>query len=159
MAILKKINFGNGAHDIAKTVVTSKEGGVMLVTAPINSETSQPFTNGEDESADYHYELDVNVDDSTIVKSGNKLAVGTVPAEKVSVATGTGLKAADAQTAFKELKDDINAVGGAAKSYEIVKVTEGLSENVKEQYKLQEIVGETSDFVGVPINIYKDSSL
>lgn len=153
MAILKQIKFGELTHDIAKTVLTSKEGGVMSVAAP-NS-----VTNEEDEQKDYQYELDVNVDNSTIKKSEGKLTVGNVPAAQVTVATGTGLTATDAQTAFKELKDAIDDVDSAAKSYTIVKVTEGLNANVKEQYKLQEIVGEESNFVGAPIDIYKDSSL
>lgn len=141
MAILKQIKVGELAHDIAKTVLTPKEGGVMSVTAPINSETSKPFTNGDDEPADYHYELDVNVDDSTIVKSGNKLAVGTVPAEKVSVADKAGVFTAEnVETVLKELKDDINAVGGEAKSYKIV-ATEPASNNTLAEYKIQEKVG------------------
>lgn len=154
MAILKQIKFGEVAHDIAKTVLTSKEGGVMSVTAP------NGVTNGDDEQANYQYELDVNVDDSTIVKSGNKLAVGNVPAAQVSVADEAGVFTAEnVETALKELKDDIAKVDGNAKSYKIVKVTESLGENVKEQYKLQETVGKESNFVGEPINIYKDSSL
>lgn len=159
MAILKQIKFGELAHDIAKTIVTAKSDGVMSVAAPINSETSQPFTNGEDESADYHYELDVNVDGSTIVKSENKLAVGNVPAKQVTVAEGTGLTAANAQVAFKELKEKIDSVDNAAKSYTIVKVTEGLGTNVKEQYKLQQTVNGVTSIEGEPINIYKDGSL
>lgn len=154
MAILKKINFGDGAHDIAKTVLTSKEGGVMSVAAP------NGVTNGEDEQANYQYELDVNVDDSTIKKLGGKLTVGNVPAAQVTVADEAGVfTAGNVETALKELKDNIANVDGKAKSYTIVKVTESLGENVKEQYKLQETVGKESNFVGEPINIYKDSSL
>ena len=160
MAVLKQIKFGELAHDIAKTVLTSKKGGVMSVTAPINSETGQPFTNGKDEQKDYQYELDVNVDDSTIKKSEGKLTVGNVPAAQVTVDnTAAGITSTNAQAAFKELKDSINAVGGAAKSYTIVKVTKGLSANVKEQYKLQQTVGSKIEPVGEPINIYKDGSL
>lgn len=151
MAILKQIKFGTSTTPIAKTVV--KGTGVVSVT------DTKGFSNNETEEKDYSYDIDVNVDGSTIVKSENKLTVGTVPAAKVSVATGTGLKATDAQAAFKELKDDINTVGGAAKSYTIVKKTEGLGTNVKEQYQLQETVGGKSNPIGVPIDIYKDSSL
>ena len=154
MAVLKQIKFGEVAHDIAKTVLTSKEGGVMSVAAP------NGVTNKDDEQANYQYELDVNVDDSTIKKSEGKLTVGTVPAVQVSVADEAGVFTADnVETALKELKDDIAKVDGNAKSYKIVKVTESLGENVKEQYKLQETVGKESKFVGEPINIYKDSSL
>lgn len=165
MAILKKINFGDGAHNIAKTVLTPKEGGVMSVTAPINSETSKPFTNGEDESADYHYELDVNVDDSTIVKSGNKLAVGNVPAARVTVdKTDAGITSTNAQAAFKELKKAIDDVNSAAKSYKIIKETKEtpnvtLEANVLEQYKLQQTVNGVTSIEGEIIKIYKDSSL
>lgn len=165
MAILKKINFGGDAHEIAKTVLTSKEGGVMSVTAPINSETSQLFTNGDDEPFDYHYELDVNVDDSTIVKSGNKLAVGNVPAAQVTVDnTDAGITSTNAQAAFKELKADIDKVDSAAKSYKIIKETKEtpnvtLEANVLEQYKLQQTVNGVASIEGETIKIYKDSSL
>ena len=165
MAILKKINFGSGAHDIAKTVLTAKEGGVMSVTAPINSETGQPFTNGADENANYQYELDVNVDGSTIVKSGNSLAVGTVPATSVSVAdSGDKFTATNVEAALSELKDDIAEVGGEAKSYTIIKETSEtqgatLETNVLEQYKLQQTVNGATSIVGATIKIYKDRSL
>lgn len=134
MEVLKQIKFGTKATPIAKTVLTAKEGGVMSVAAPTG------VKNEADEPDDYQYELDVNVDNSTIVKSGNKLAVGTVPAVHVSVAEGTGLTATDAQAAFKELKDSINAVGGAAKSYKIV-ATKPASNNTLAEYKIQEKVG------------------
>ena len=151
MATLKRIKFGELAHDIAKTVVNGT--GVVSVT------NTKDFSNEKTEDKDYSYDIDVNVDGSTIVKSENKLAVGNVPAAKVTVANGAGLTATDAQAAFKELKNAIDDVGGAAKSYTIVKVTEGLDSKVKEQYKLKETVGEKSNFVGAPIDIYKDSSL
>ena len=154
MAILKKINLGNGAHDIAKTIVTAKSDGVMSVAAP------NGVTNKDDEQANYQYELDVNVDNSTIKKTEGKLTVGNVPAAQVSVADEAGVFTAEnVETALKELKDNIANVDGKAKSYTIVKVTKGLESNVKEQYKLQETVGGTSKTVGEPINIYKDSSL
>lgn len=152
MAKLKQIKFGQLAHDIAKTVVNGT--GVVSVT------NTKDFSNEKTEDKDYSYDIDVNVDGSTIVKSESKLAVGNVPAAQVTVADEAGVFTAEnVETVLKELKDGINAVGGAAKSYTIVKVTEGLDINVKEQYKLQEIVGETSKPVGEPINIYKDSSL
>lgn len=154
MAILKQIKFGTGAATpIAKTVVKSKSGGVIEVT------NTDGRANDETEQKDYSYDIDVNVDGTTIVKDGGKLAVGTVPAAQVSVAEGTGLKSTEAQAAFTELKEAIDKVGGAAKSYTIVKTTGDLAANVKEQYKLQQKVGSTTEFVGEPINIYKDSSL
>ena len=85
--------------------------------------------------------------------------MGTVPAEQVSVAAGTGLKATKAQAAFKELKSAIDNVDGKAKSYTIVKETTGLDSKVREQYRLQQTVGSTTEFVGDTIQIYKDSSL
>ena len=152
MAILKQIKFGDNVNQIAKTIVNGK--GVIAVTNTGNRK------NDDSEQLDYSYDIDINVDGSTIVTTGDKLAVGTVPAEKVSVAASAGLKATEAQSAFKELKGKIDEVGGAAKSYTIVKITEGITdENVKEQYFLQETVGGTSKNVGEPINIYKDSSL
>lgn len=154
MAVLKQIKFGTGnATPIAQTIVTAASDSVLSVNG-----TNTELTDDGNPS----YAVDLRIDNATLVKSTDSdkvLKVGTVPAAQVSVATGTGLSATDAQAAFKELKDGINAVGGAAKSYTIVKVTEGLSTNVKEQYKLQEIVGEKRDFVGESINIYKDSSL
>ena len=118
MAILKQIKFGTGASTpIAKTVVQGKPNGVIAVTK------TDGFDNNETEEKDYSYDIDVNVDESTIVKSEGKLVVGTVPAEKVSVAASAGLTATEAQTAFKELKDKIDEVGGAAKSYTIIKKT------------------------------------
>lgn len=154
MAILKQIKFGTGAATpIAKTIVKPKSGGVIEVT------NTDGRANDETEQKDYSYDIDVNVDGTTIVKKEGKLAVGTVPAAQVSVAEGTGLKATEAQAAFTELKEAIGKVEGAAKSYTIVKTTEGLATNVKEQYKLQQKVGSTTEFVGEPINIYKDSSL
>lgn len=157
MAILKKINFGDGAHDIAKTVLTSKEGGVMSVAAP------NGVTNGEDEQANYQYELDVNVDDSTIKKLGGKLTVGTVPAEKVSVDnTAAGITSTNAQAAFKELKNDIADVISNGKTYSIIDATstaQDLPTNVLKRYRLQETVGSTNNLVGEPIDILKDNSL
>lgn len=154
MAVLKQIKFGtDNATPIAQTIVTAASESVLSVNG-----THTDLADNNDPS----YEVDLRIDGTTLVKSTDSdkvLKVGTVPATQVSVATGTGLTATDAQSAFKELKDSINAVGGAAKSYTIVKVTEGLDTNVKEQYKLQEIVGEKRDFVGAPIDIYKDSSL
>ena len=154
MAILKQIKFGTGASTpIAKTIVQPKSGGVIEVT------NTDGRKNDGTEELDYSYDIDVNVDGSTIVKSESKLAVGIVPAAKVNVAEGTGLKATDAQVAFKELKDKIDEVKGAAKSYTIVKDDSELESNVKEQYVLQQTVNGVVSKVGAPIKIYKDSSL
>lgn len=153
MAVLKQIKVGTSTTPIAQTVVTAASDSVVSVVG----------TNTElDDDANPSYKVDLKIDNATLVKStdSNKvLKVGTVPAAQVSVATGTGLKSTDAQDAFKELKADIDKVDNAAKSYTIVKNTEGLATNIKEQYKLQETVGGTSKPVGEPINIYKDGSL
>lgn len=154
MAVLKQIKFGTSTTPIAKTVVNGT--GVVSVT------NTKDFKNDETEEKDYSYDIDVNVDDTTIKKSLGKLAVGTVPAAQVSVATGTGLKATNAQTAFKELKDDIDKVISDGKTYSIVddtKNVEGLPTNVLKRYRLQETVGSTHNLLGEPIDIYKDSSL
>lgn len=66
-----------------------------------------------------------------------------------------GDAAADYNTLGK-LEDKIQEVAGAAKSYEIVAVTEGLASNVKEAFKL---VDEKGVQAGAQINVYKDSAL
>lgn len=159
MEVLKQIKFGTKATPIAKTVLTAKKDGVMSVAAPTG------VKNDTDEPDDYQYELDVNVDNSTIVKSGNSLAVGNVPAAKVTVDnTNAGITSTNAQAAFKELKEKIDSVDNAAKSYKIIKETKEtpnvtLDANVLEQYKLQQTVNGVTSFEGETIKIYKDSSL
>lgn len=155
MAVLKQIKFGTGAATpIAKTVVQGKPEGVIAVT------NTTGYNNNETEQKDYSYDIDVNVDDATIKKLNGKLAVGTVPAAQVSVDnTTTGIASTTAQAAFQELKEAIDEVGGAAKSYTIVKQTTGLDSKVREQYKLKQIIGKNETFVGDTIQIYKDSSL
>lgn len=66
-----------------------------------------------------------------------------------------GDAAADYNTLGK-LEDKIQEVASAAKSYEIVAVTEGLASNVKEAFKL---VDEKGVQAGAQINVYKDSAL
>lgn len=61
----------------------------------------------------------------------------------------------DAKT-IAALNDKIEEVKAAAKTYEIVPVTEGLAANVREAWKL---VDEDGNQVGATINNYKDSSL
>ena len=151
MAILKKINFGNGAHDIAKTVVTAKSGGVMSVAAPSG------VTNGENEQADYQYELDVNIDGTTLVKSTTgegqqavtKLAVGTVPAAQVSVADDGGkLTATNVEAALAELDDKITSTGNVAKKYKVVSVDSPAGTSLAE-YKLQVAEGTSETYADV----------
>lgn len=158
-AAIEALDYTDSA--VAKKFVTSvseTDGIISVNRGEVTSADKTVKVSGSDDGSTI--DLAVNVDGTTIVKTGGKLAVDTVPAEKVSVAAGAGLTATEAQTAFKELKDKIDEVGGAAKSYTIVKKTEGITdENVKEQYFLQETVGETSKNVGEAINIYKDSSL
>ena len=64
--------------------------------------------------------------------------------------------AAEDYNTLGKLEDKIQAVEGAAKSYSIAAVTDGLGENVREAYKL---VDEDGTQAGATINIYKDSSL
>lgn len=155
MAKLKQIKFGQLAHDIAKTVVNGT--GVVSVT------NTKDFSNEKTEEKDYSYDIDVNVDGSTIVKSENKLAVGNVPAAQVTVDnTAAGITSTNAQAAFKELKDGIDNVIAGGKTYSIVDDTENveaLPANVLKRYRLQETVGSTNTLLGEPIDIYKDSSL
>ena len=66
-----------------------------------------------------------------------------------------GDAAADYNTLGK-LEDKIQEVASAAKSYEIVAVTEGLASNVKEAFKLVDADGVQA---GAQINVYKDSAL
>lgn len=150
-AVLKQIKFGESISKIQFTEVKPANGGVITAT-PSHTEST--------DANNPEYAIDLTIaNDGTLVKENNALKVGTVPAAQVSVATGTGLTATNAQAAFKELKADIDKVDNAAKSYTIVKVTENLGANVKEQYKLQQTVGGKNEPVGEPINIYKDSSL
>ena len=155
MATLKQIKFGELAHDIAKTVVNGT--GVVSVT------NTKDFSNEKTEDKDYSYDIDVNVDSSTIVKSGNKLAVGNVPAAQVTVDnTDAGITSTNAQAAFKELKDDIDKVIADGKTYSIVDDTKNdksLPSNVLKRYRLQETVGSTNNLLGEPIDILKDNSL
>ena len=158
MAILKKIKFGTGtATPIAKTVVQGKPEGVISVT------NTSGFDNTDSEEKDYSYDIDVNVDNATIVKSSGSLAVGTVPAAQVSVADSDGVFTAEnVETALKELKDDIADVISDGKTYSIVDDTanvQDLPTNVLKRYRLQETVGLTDTLVGDPIDILKDNSL
>ena len=143
---------------VAKKFVTSVSESNGLISVSRGEVKSTDETVTITAGADGGIDLAVNVDGTTIKKSSGKLTVGTVSAEKVSVAAGTGLNATNAQAAFKELKDEINTVAVGAKKYTIEKQNTGLETNVKEQYVLKEIVGETKTPVGEPINIYKDSA-
>ena len=143
---------------VAKKFVTSVSESNGLISVSRGEVKSTDETVTITAGADGGIDLAVNVDGTTIKKSSGKLTVGTVSAEKVSVAAGTGLNATNAQAAFKELKDEINTVAVGAKKYTIEKQTTGLETNVKEQYVLKEIVGESKTPVGTPINIYKDSA-
>ena len=64
--------------------------------------------------------------------------------------------AAEEYNTLGKLEDKIQAVEGAAKSYSIAAITEGLGDNIREAYKL---VDEDGAQAGATINIYKDSSL
>ena len=136
MAVLKKIKFGTGdATPIAQTVVTAASESVLSV---VGSNT------GLNDNADPSYEVDLRIDNDTLVKSNdaNKvLKVGTVPAAQVSVAdSGEKFTATTVEAALAELKDDIDSTSGAAKTYKIVEVASPASTSLKE-YKVQVAVG------------------
>ena len=143
MAILKKIKFGESTNNIAKTIVTAKSGGVMSVAAP------DGVTNGIDEQDDYKYELDVNVDNATIVKSSGNLAVGTVPAAQVSVAdSGDKFTGSDVETVLAELDGKITSTGNTAKKYKVVAVDSPAGTSLAE-YKLQVAEGTSEAYIDV----------
>lgn len=150
MAVLKKIKFGDVSTPIAKTVLTAKAGGVMSVAAPTG------VTNGENEEADYQYELDVNVDGTTLVKSTTtgdnpvtQLAVGTVPAAQVNVAdSGEKFTATNVEDALVELENKITSTGNVAKKYKVVSVASPASTNLAE-YKLQVAEGTSESYSNV----------
>lgn len=141
MAVLKQIKLGELAHDIAKTVVNGT--GVVSVT------NTKDFSNEKTEEKDYSYDIDVNVDNSTIVKSGNKLAVGTVPAAQVSVVDEGGkLTATNVEAALAELDDKITSTGNAAKKYKVVSVDSPAGTSLAE-YKLQVAEGTSETYADV----------
>ena len=143
MAVLKKIKFGESTNNIAKTIVTAKSGGVMSVAAP------DGVTNGIDEQDDYKYELDVNVDNATIVKSSGNLAVGTVPAAQVSVAdSGDKFTGTDVETVLAELDGKITSTGNTAKKYKVVAVDSPADTSLAE-YKLQVAEGTSETYSDV----------
>ncbi len=134
MAVLKKIKFGEQAHNIQFTEVKPASGGVITATG-----THTDL--GDGDNPEYAVDLTI-ADDNTLVKDNGALKVGTVPAAQVSVDNTTaGITATTAQAAFKELKDEIDAVDGAAKSYKIVSVAEPASTSQAE-YKIQEKIGD-----------------
>lgn len=154
MAVLKQIKFGESISKIQFTEVKPANGGVITATPS--------HTDSADEN-NPEYAIDLTIaNDGTLVKENNALKVGTVPATQVSVATGTGLTATNAQAAFKELKDDIKKVISDGKTYSIVDDTKNdksLPANVLKRYRLQETVGSTNKLLGEPIDILKDNSL
>jgi len=143
MAVLKQIKFGTGnATPIAQTKVAAANGSVLSVDS-----TNTALSDNEDPL----YTVDLNIDGSTLIKKTEgegtsavtKLAVGTVPATQVSVDnSAAGITSTTAQAAFKELKDAIDDVDGAAKSYKIVSVANPASTSYAE-YKIQQKVGES----------------
>lgn len=147
MAVLKKITFGSSTTPIAKTVVTAASESVLTVGAPSGK------TNGVDEEADYGYEIDLTLsNDGTLAKDNGALKVGTVPAAQVSVAAGghtadtedgKTFVGDDVEEVLLELNNKIADVGGEAKSYKIVEVTNPASTSLAE-YKIQEQVGTGS---------------
>lgn len=158
MAVLKQIKFGtDNATPIAQTIVTAASDSVVSVNG-----THTDLSDNNDPS----YEVDLRIDGTTLVKSIDDkkvLKVGTVPAAQVSVADEAGVFTAEnVETALKELKDNINTVGGEAKSYKIV-ATEPASINTLAEYKIQEKVGSDGTWSdvndSVTIAVPKDQHL
>ena len=110
----------------------------------------------EDEAARAKSAETVNAD--AIAKlNGDAKTEGSVAkavADAKSAIEGT-FKDGDAQT-LAALNTKIAGVAAEAKSYEVVAITEGLDENVREAYKL---VDEGGTQVGATIKVYKDSAL
>ena len=110
----------------------------------------------EDEAARAKSAETVNAD--AIAKlNGDAKTEGSVAkavADAKSAIEGT-FKDGDAQT-LAALNTKIEGVAAEAKSYEVVAITEGLDENVREAYKL---VDEDGTQVGATIKVYKDSAL
>ena len=156
MAVLKKIKFGNSENPIQFTEVKPANGGVITATG---ANTDLDNVNNPE------YVIDLTIaDDGTLAKENGALKVHTVPAAQVSVVdSGEKLTATDVEAALSELKDDIDEVGGAAKSYTIIEKTTDLPTNVAHRYKLQQTIGEGATAqvteVGENIDILKDNSL
>ena len=108
----------------------------------------------------------------TVNQAEGKLTAASVNETKLAekfaeINTSIGKAVSDAKTeligdategysTLGDLEDKIKAVESAAKSYSIVAITEGLSENVRDAWKL---VDEDNVQVGPTIQTYKDSSL
>ena len=108
----------------------------------------------------------------TVNQADGKLTAASVNETKLAekfaeINTSIGTAVSDAKTeligdategysTLGDLEDKIKAVKSAAKSYSIVAITEGLSENVRDAWKL---VDEDDVQVGPTIQTYKDSSL
>lgn len=90
------------------------------------------------------------------VESLNNTAQGyATTAETNAKSYADGLKT-NIDKDIEALGKEIDDVAAAAKTYEIVAITEGLGANVKEAFKL---VDEDGTQAGAQINIYKDSAL
>lgn len=157
MAVLKKITFGSSTTPIAQTVVTAASESVLSVTGT---------NTGLNDNADPTYELDINIDGTTITKSaaqaatyytaedeevinGTKqvgdvktpavpagLAVGTVPAAQVSVA----------DSANKFTATDVEAALAELKGDIAEVVADG---------KSYSIVDDTANVQDLPTNVLK----
>lgn len=95
----------------------------------------------------------VNVSESDIASAE---ALAQEVTDRQQAITGLLGDAAEDYNTLGKLEDKIQAVVADAKSYSIVAVTEGLSANVKEAFKL---VDEDGTQAGAQINVYKDSAL
>ena len=91
------------------------------------------------------------------------LANPKIVAEKVAFSSNKFSGSVDnVAEALDELKDNIAAVGGEAKSYTLTDVTStesNLPNNVLKRYRLRQTVNEVTTTVGDPVDILKDNSL
>lgn len=144
MAVLKQIKFGtDNATPIAQTVVTAASDSVLSVNG-----THTDLADNNDPS----YEVDLRIDNATLVKSSDSdkvLKVGTVPAAQVSVADDGGkLTATNVEAALAELDDKITSTGNVAKKYKVVSVDSPAGTSLAE-YKLQVAEGTSETYADV----------
>ena len=129
----------NGAEAGTAFVDGALSANVALVEARLNSKDEQRL-----------------VDVEEAIRGLTEGGEGSV-SEQIATAKSEIIgDAAEDYNTLGKLEDAVQKVAADAKSYEIVAITEGLGENVKEAFKL---VDEDGTQAGATINIYKDSSL
>jgi hypothetical protein len=152
------------AKAAATTTIAEKATGFVKVSGTQNAETGAwTYTITEDDIASAKA-LEDEINRATKAEQDLDARLDVIEGEaegsiKKAVADAKSELIGDAANDYNtlgKLEDKIQAVASAAKSYSIVAVTEGLSTNVKEAWKL---VDEDGTQAGATISIYKDSSL